>query len=427
MIDRTLAPASHPIAGFQLIRPEHIPLSNGANLFLVDGGNQELTRIEWIFNNDFSRGEHTLPNTVACGMLLEGTASHTHAQIVDAVDFYGAYLMPEFSQDHAALKLFSLNKHLPKLLPLLKSILTESTFPERELGTYLRNGKQRLQVSLQKNDFVARRAFGTAIFGSNRYGSVPEIDDYDQVSQADLRALYQRQFTPSNCTLVISGKINDAMVDECRAYFETSWPVAEAGPIPTSPQAPPADPNALVYLERPKALQSAIRLGNRTIGRAHPDFPALQLVNILLGGYFGSRLMANIREDKGYTYGIGSGIVSLQHDAYLTIATEVGAEVTQATLDEIEKEINRLRTEPVGDSELQVVKNYILGSMLGSLENIFAHGDKFKNAYFSGLDIDYYDYYVDTVKGMDAAAVMNIANTYFDFERMAKVVVGKYD
>src|SRR5690606_5823220 len=146
-----------------------------------------------------------------------------------------------------------------------------------------------------------------------------------------------------------------------------------------------------------KALQSAIRLGSRTIGRSHADFPALQLVNILLGGYFGSRLMANIREDKGYTYGIGSGIVSLQHDAYLTIATEVGADATRATLVEIEKEIGRLRSEPVSDEELQVVKSYILGSMLGSLENIFAHGDKFRNVYFSGLDIDYYDYYVETI------------------------------
>lgn len=135
--------------------------------------------------------------------------------------------------------------------------------------------------------------------------------------------------------------------------------------------------------------------------------------------------MANIREDKGYTYGIGSGIVSLQHDAYLTIATEVGADTTLATLAEIEKEIGRLRSEPVDADEMQVVKSYILGSMLGSLENVFAHGDKFKNAYFSGLGNDYYDYYVETIKGMDATDVLRIASTYLDFDRMAKVIVGK--
>src|SRR5690606_39080506 len=137
-------------------------------------------------------------------MLLVGTVSYTHAQIVAIIDLYGAFLMPEFSHDHSSLKLFSLNKHTPKVLPLLKSILTESTFPERKLATYLRNGKQRLQVSLQKNDFLARRAFGTAIFGDNRYGRVPELDDYDCVVRADLLRLYQQQYTPSNCTILRS-------------------------------------------------------------------------------------------------------------------------------------------------------------------------------------------------------------------------------
>lgn len=425
MIDRTIAPASHPIAGFQLIPPVHVPLANGADLFLIDGGNQELTRIEWIFSNDYSQGEYSLPHTVASGMLLDGTVRYTHAQIVDTIDFYGAFLMPEFSHDHSSLKLFSLNKHTPKVLPLLKSILTESTFPERELATYLRNGKQRLQVSLQKNDFLARRAFGTAIFGDNRYGRVPELDDYDRIVRADLLRLYQQQYTPSNCTILVSGKISEALIEDIRKHFEEDWTVSAPQSAMSDPLDPPGDPHVLTFIERPKALQSAIRLGNRTIGRAHPDFPALQLVNILLGGYFGSRLMTNIREDKGYTYGIGSGIVSLQHDAYLTIATEVGAETTQATLAEIEKEIHRLRTQPVDATELHVVKNYILGSMLGSLENVFAHGDKFKNAYFSGLGNAYYDYYVDTIKGMDAGDILRIADTYLDFDRMAKVIVGK--
>lgn len=425
MINRAVAPISHPISGFQLIRPERVTLSNGAQLFLLDGGSQDLTRIEWIFQNDYSHGEHSLLNTVASGMLMEGTQSYTHRQIADTIDFYGAYLIPEFSHDHSSLKLFSLNKHLPKLFPILKSILTESTFPTKELNTYLRNGKQRLQVALQKNDFIARRQFGSTLFGANRYGIVPQIEDYDQISREDLLRLYQKQFNPANCTIVISGKIDPKLLVDFQSYFDETWPAQEpyvsANSLPTSATRAAQR----VYTERPNALQSAIRLGCKTIGRSHPDFPALQFVNTLLGGYFGSRLMANIREDKGYTYGIGSGIVSLKHDAYFTIATEVGVDVTGATLAEVEKEINRLRTELVGPEELTLAKNYILGSMLGSLENVFAHGDKFKNAYFSGLDIDYYDYYVDKIKVMDADVVLGIANTYLDFGDMTKVIVGK--
>lgn len=425
MINREVAPSSHPVAGFQIIRPVHIELSNGIHLHLINGGSQELTRIEWIFKNDYSQNESALLNTVACGMLLEGTSSYAHREITDTIDFYGAYLMPEFSHDHSSLKLFSLNKHVPKLLPILKSILTESVFPERELNTFLRNAKQRLQVSLEKNDFTARREFGRAIFGKNRYGISSEREDYDGITRAELVNLYQRQFTSQNCTIIVSGNIDDAFIRLLREYFEDSWSPNETGTIKDNFPVATSEQGQRVYIERPKALQSALRLGIRTIRRSHADFPALQFLNVLLGGYFGSRLMTNIREDKGYTYGVGSGIVSLKHDSYLTIATEVATDVTRATLNEIEYEINRLRTEPISVEELELVKNYILGSMLGELENVFAHGDKVKNVHFSGLDIGYYDYYIKTISNMRSETVMSMANTYLDFSKMTTVIVGK--
>jgi zinc protease len=149
------------------------------------------------------------------------------------------------------------------------------------------------------------------------------------------------------------------------------------------------------------------------------------VLNTVLGGYFGSRLMANIREDKGYTYGIGSGMSSLRHAGALFIATEVGADVCKAAIIEIEKEINILKTEPIPDEELSLVKNYMLGSLLGSLENVFSHADKFKNLYFAGLDYAYYDRYTDTVKTITSADLLALANKYLDFDGFYKVIVGK--
>src|SRR5690606_8595509 len=125
------------------------------------------------------------------------------------------------------------------------------------------------------------------------------------------------------------------------------------------------------------------------------------------------------------TYNIGSGLASLKHGAFLTIASEVGVEATGATLAEIEKEIRRLRDEPVPEAELAVVRNYMMGSMLGSLENVFSHADKFKNTYFSGLDLDYYDYYTDVVNTITPDEVQRLANTYLDYDKMVKVIVGK--
>jgi len=146
-----------------------------------------------------------------------------------------------------------------------------------------------------------------------------------------------------------------------------------------------------------------------------------------LGGFFGSRLMRNIREEKGYTYSIGSAVATLKHTGFLTIATEVGVDVTNATLTEIEKEINLLKTTLALDEEVELVKTYMEGSMLGSLESIFSHADKFKNVLLNDMSLTYYSYYMEQVKNMTPEKVRDIANKYLDFDQMIKVVVGKFN
>ena len=424
MLNRTQAPNYKPISGFDLIKPQHITFANGLNVFVFDAGEQELVRMEWIFGNVFGGDEWPLPNTCTCGMLLEGTGVYNSEQIAETVDFYGAFLVPEYSYDHSALTLFSLNKHLDQLLPLVKNILTDSIFPEKELATYIRNNKQKLQVSLKQNSFVARRTFNEAIFGKSRYGQAPNIADYDRLTRQALLDVYRSQYIPSNCTLVVSGKVTDQVLEKVEQLFGNDWHSDVSIPADLVPVFKETD-GQLVVEERQDALQSAVRLGYRSIQRAHPDFPGLQVLNTLLGGYFGSRLMVNIREDKGYTYSIGSGLASLKHGAFFAIGSEVGVEVTADTLAEIAKEIGLLSTKPVGEEELALVKNYMMGSMLGSLENVFSHADKFKNAYFSGLDLGYYDDYIQVVNTIDADEILRLANTYLDYDDMVKVVVGK--
>lgn len=426
MLNRTIAPAHFATTRFDLIKPKHLTFPNGLSVFVFDAGEQELVRIEWIFGNVFTTEDRALLNTSVCEMLLEGTSIHNSAQLAERVDFHGAFLVPSFGYDQSSLTLFSLNKHLPQLLPLVREILTDSIFPEKELATYIRNSTQKLQVSLKKNSFVARRQFNRAVFGSTRYGYAPDAADYEHMSRDELLKLFEEQYRPENGTLVIAGKVTDEVLRTLEQLFGGRWQNNDAAtPLdvpPTIAAVPVSEP---IVVERADALQSAIRLGCPSIQRSHPDFPGLQVVNTLLGGYFGSRLMANIREDKGYTYSIGSGLASLKHGAFFTIASEVGVDTTEPTLAEIQKEIRRLRDEPVPAAELAVVRNYMMGSMLGSLENVFSHADKFKNAYFSGIGLDYYDYYTNVVNTITQNEVQRLANTYLDYERMVKVVVGK--
>jgi predicted Zn-dependent peptidase len=179
-----------------------------------------------------------------------------------------------------------------------------------------------------------------------------------------------------------------------------------------------------VFLHKEGALQSAIRIGRRIITRSHPDYPGLSVLNTLLGGYFGSRLMSNIREDKGYTYGIGSAVVSLSAAGYFFISTEVGADVTSAALDEIYKEVELLRREAVDQEELAMVRNYMMGSFLKGIDGPFALIDRFKTIHLSGLDYDYFDRYLRTLESIGPEELKDLAVRYFDRNDLCELVVG---
>jgi zinc protease len=424
-MNRKEAPDYQAIDHINLIRPEHTKLSNGCNLYCFNSGDQELVRIEWVFGNLRFDPASPLLNLAVNTMLNDGTKTMTGAQIADTIDFYGAFLQAEYGYDNSEVTLYSLNKHLSNTLPVIKDILTNSIFPEKELETFVRNQQQKLQVSLQKNDVVARRTFNKALYGDTIYGYAGIADDYKTLHRDDLLAHYKQMYQPSNCTIIIAGKIEQETLDLLKDTFGDSWTNSAEKADTTQPELKAATEH-FYFTEKPDALQSAIRMGMPLINRTHPDFPSLQVLNTVLGGYFGSRLMTNIREDKGYTYGIGSGMSSLKHAGALFIATEVGADVCKAAVTEIEKEITRLKIELIPEEELTLVRNYMLGSLLGSLENVFSHADKFKSLYFSGLDYDYYDRYTEIIRAITSDDLIKLADKYLNFDGFYKVIVGKY-
>ncbi|RCH56118.1 insulinase family protein [Mucilaginibacter hurinus] len=424
MLDRTIAPGFNAINDINLIKPQHKQLDNGCNIYSFNSGGQDLVRIEWIFGNLRFDTAKPLLNMAVNALVTEGTKNFTGAQIADRVDYYGAFLQADYGFDQSQVTLFSLNKHLPQTLPVVFDVLTEAIFPQKEVDTYVRNQQQKLQVSLQKNDIVARRQFNKAVHGDTIYGYAATAEDYRQLQREDMLAHYNQMYQPSNCTLIIAGKIEPDIFDLICSTFEAWQNHTEPADL-SQPAATPAA-ERFYYLEKPEALQSALRLGAPSVTRAHKDFPALQVLNTVLGGYFGSRLMANIREDKGYTYGIGSGVSSLKNAGTFFIASEVGADVARAAMTEIEKEITLLKTDLIPDEEVNLVRNYMLGSLLGSLENVFSHADKFKNLYFSGLGYDYYERYVHVIKTVSATELKYIAEQYWDFTQFYKVIAGKY-
>lgn len=425
MLDRLTAPEFRDIDHIKLIHPEHIQFDNGCNLYSFNSGDQELVRIEWIFSNLRFDPAKPLLNVAVNTMLTEGTSKLSASQIADHIDYYGAFLQVDYGYDQSQVVLYTLNKQLKHTLPVMKDVITNSIFPEQELETFLRNQQQKLQVSLQKNDVIGRRKFNKAIYGDTIYGLGTEFEDYKTIHREDMLAHFKQMYQPSNCTIIAAGKVDSDILNQITEAFGSNWanPVEKAD-ISQLALQPAAE--HFYYVEKPDALQSAIRMGLPSITRVHPDFPALQVLNTVLGGYFGSRLMANIREDKGYTYGIGSGISSLNKGGAWFIASEVGADVCKAAVTEIEKEISLLKTELILEEELSLVRNYMLGSLLGSLENVMSHADKFKNIHFAGLDYGYYERYTQVIKTITADQLIKLANQYLDTNKFYRVIVGKY-
>lgn len=423
MIDRTLAPAFGQVENIELLKAKPIVLGNGLKVFSISGGEQDLVRIEFIFENIAYDPSKPLQSYATNSMLNDGTSELSSSDIADKIDYYGAFLQTDFSNDQSSVTLYSLNKHLAATLPIVKAVISDSIFPQVELDTFIRNQKQKLSVNLEKNDFLSRKIFNSVLFGNTLYGYDTRAEDYDRLSREQLQQYFNLAYQPENCTVVISGKVTDNALNLIDQLFGSIWADGKS--------VNPNNFNFYIgngqehYIAKPDALQSAIRLGKVSINRSHSDFAGFQVLNTLLGGYFGSRLMANIREDKGYTYGIGSALVSMKNAGYFFIASEVGADVCNSALDEIHKEIEILKTQEVGEPELNLVRNYMLGSMLGGLENAMSHADKFKNIYFSGLDYDYYQSYINTVRTITAQDIQNLANKYLDWNEMERVIVGK--
>lgn len=425
VIDRTTSPSFKTVEKIEMIRATEKHLRNNIPVYSINAGSQELIKIEFLFGAGMYQQKMPLQAATVNSMLEEGTSKMNAAQIADAVDFYGAFLEVGVSQDNASVVLYTLNKHLKSTLPVVEDVIKNATFPEEELETHLTNKKQKFHVNNQKVANVARKRFTELLFGEKHpYGINVQEVDFEKIKRSNVQEFYNAFYRAENCKIVLAGKIDDSVYSLLDEHFGgNDWKVNSiVQPNTTKIQTSP-EREQLIYKE--DALQSAIRIGKVMFNKTHPDFQPLQILNTVFGGYFGSRLMSNIREDKGYTYGIGSGLASLQHSGYFFISTEVGVDVCKNAVHEIYFEMDRLRTELITEDELELVKNYLLGTFLRSVDGPFAMAERFKGILEYGLSYDYFDRYIATIKSISASQLRELAVTYFDKESMTELVVGK--
>ena len=400
-------------------------LDNGIPVYFLNAGVQEVVKVELIFRNPSFDANQPLMYSAANRLMGEGTSAHSAQQIAEMIDYYGSYYETEQSADYCSVVLHSLNRHLGNTLPVIHEIITDAAYPEKELSVYQQNNKQRLTVENEKVGSIARRKFSELIFGPQHpYGHFTRPEDYDKLSSTALLNFHRSHYVSDHCIIILSGKVDKETISMVNSILgKKDW--TRGNGMESSVPAIQTSQVKENYIERDNAIQSAIRIGRPMFNKSHPDYSGMQVLNTILGGYFGSRLMKNIREEKGYTYGIGSAVVSMLQGGYFFIASEVGAEVCSPALAEVYKEIEILRSEPVPEDELQMVKNYMLGSFLKSIDGAFNLADRWKGIMFYNLDYDYYDRFIKTVRTITPGELMALAQNYLSKESLSELVVGK--
>ncbi|MBC7451088.1 MAG: insulinase family protein [Cytophagales bacterium] len=422
LLDRTIAPDINAIDRFHLPQVETVSFSNGNTLHMFALGKQPVVRVEWIFNAGSTKEEKNGTSFFATKMLSEGTGSYSAAQIQEHLAQFGAFLEVHPGNDRTNITLYSLEKHLKSLIPFIKHLLTESTFPEEELNKIKQMQSQSIQVNLEKTSYLAGIAYRELLFGKvHPYGKQIDQDIIAAIQQQDLISFFKQQLLNKRCDIIITGGYESDAVDLLERYFGKDA-VSLPSSIHTLPTTQPHSRE--IIIEKEGSVQSSLRYGRLLFNHTHADYFDAYILNEILGGYFGSRLMQNIREDKGYTYGIHSSIVNLHDAGYFVIGTDVKRENTKNTIEEIEKELQLLITEPVSADELQTVKSYMLGSFVGDIQTPFSVADKFKTIYFNGLGYDYYDRFFNRIKSITAEELQSIAGTYFKPDAMSYVVAG---
>ncbi len=424
-LDRKISPATHDAVEFEYKLPplNQEKLDNGLPLYWLDAGVQDVVQVDWVFPAGLWHEQKPSVAQATAALLKNGTSQHTAEQIHEALEFYGAQLKVSASNDYATLTLYSLTKHLPELLPMVNEIITDATFPESEVEIHKNNAIQKLLVNLRQCEFVANQQIDAMLYGaSHPYGRYSRKENIEAVTREDLIAFYRTHYNIANVRMFMAGKVGTKEVKLINDIFGKV--AVENGAVTkgTFPIEAAAERAGRINND-PNGVQGAIRIGRHFPNRHHPDYAPMVVLNTMFGGYFGSRLMSNIREDKGFTYGIYSSLSPEVSGGSFIIHTETGRDVIDAAIKEIYHEMEVLCNEPAPEEELLLVKNYLLGGLLADLDGPFSILQRWRTLILNGFTEDHFNRNINIYKTVTAKELQLLAQKYFGKADFYELVV----
>ena len=424
-MNRKTAPPIKDAIEFNLkLKPyQQFTLNNGVPVYCIDAGAQEVVQIELVFyaGNWFEQQKNLAAATNY--LLKNGTSNKSAFQLNEEFEYYGAYCNRTCYNETAIVSLSSLTKQLPAILPVVREMITDSVFSDTELDIYKQNSKQRLQVNLQKSDFVATRLIDAYLYGENHpYGKYTNPEDMDALNSSQLKDFFKQYYLNGQCIIFVSGKLPNNIEEQLNNAFGDLSLKPFNNQLSTISLSPAAEKKYRIQNDV-HGVQGSIRIARQFPNRHHPDFMKVMVLNTVFGGFFGSRLMSNIREDKGYTYGIHSYVQNHIHESAWMISTDAGKDVCEATIKEVYKEMKLLREDLVDAEELLLVRNYLIGTILGDLDGPFHIMGRWKNLILNSLTDDYFYKSIETIKTITAEELREMAKKYLNPEQFYELVV----
>lgn len=413
MIDRKIAPSLNEVSQVQLVEPNVFRINESVSLFYLENQHSEGFKLDLYFDGGFRNSTRLLAK-IANKSALSGTSTKTSNEIDNQISIYGGFVGQEFTSEDAAISILGQNQHFENITKTVLDAIANATIPERDLKQTLATEKQRFIVQQKKVSTKARRLFLSNLYKNTSLSKLTTENDFEKITQDQVLAFFNEHYKKGLLKVALIGNIPanqmTSLIRDLNSFAGKKVKHTKVGLNSKSINA---------HNEVTDKVQSAIRIGKPLFNRTHEDYPKFVLLNTLLGGYFGSRLMKTIREKKGLTYGIGSGIAQAIDHAYFFISTEVNKEKREEAIEAILDEIKILQTERISDEELEVVKNYSIGQLLKNSDGPFAQMDRFLSVEKFGMKMEYYNELLESFKSCTADDIIHLANKHLKVEELS--------
>lgn len=430
ILDRSKPPKSGKLPSVTFPAFIERKLKNGLPVYIVENHEQPIASVSIYIRGGSSldpRDRQGLAS-ITGEMLTKGTAKRSALDIAEEIDFVGASLHSGSSWDANTVSVSSLTKFLPVALEVLSDVLLNPSFPQEELERVKLQRLASIKQAKADAGYLADFMFSQLVFDEHPYGqqSGGTEDSVAALTVDDCRNFHRSTFGPNNAFVIAAGDVDpDAFIAELDRLIP-EWQTVNA-PEPKQTGTPAASRARVALVEKAAAVQSAIRVGHLGIERNHPDYIALHVMNMLLGGYFNSRINLNLREKNGYTYGARSFFDTRLQAGPFAVATEVSTGVTAQAVREIISELRLITLDPITEDELQMVKNYVIGSFPLQIETPQQVASRVAMIVLYGLEKNYYDLFRDKIARLDRDEILRVAKKYLHPDNLTVVASGDVD